>query len=62
VERASGRRQRHTYVETNRVGDHICYYSDLTKMRNHYPRWDITVDLARTIGQIVDAWRQKLAS
>ena len=30
---------------TNRIGDHICYYSDLRKMRAHYPRWDITVGL-----------------
>jgi CDP-paratose 2-epimerase len=34
-----------TYDENNRIGDHICYYSDLTKMRAHYPNWDITVSL-----------------
>jgi CDP-paratose 2-epimerase len=62
VERMSGRRQRYTYVETNRIGDHICYYSDLRKMRAHYPSWDITVSLDDTIAQIVEAWQQKLAS
>jgi CDP-paratose 2-epimerase len=62
VERASGQRQRYTYVETNRIGDHICYYSDLTKMREHYPAWDITVSLERLFAEIVEAWQQKLVS
>ena len=62
VEQISGQRQRHSYVETNRIGDHICYYSDLRKMRNHYPGWDITVGLEQTIAQIVEAWQHKLVS
>jgi CDP-paratose 2-epimerase len=62
VERISGQRQRHTYVETNRVGDHICYYSNLRKMRSHYPGWDLTVSLEQTIAQIVEAWQQKLVT
>jgi CDP-paratose 2-epimerase len=62
VERFSGKPQRYTYVETNRVGDHICYYSDLRKMRLHYPHWDITVPLDVTIGQIVEAWQRRIAS
>jgi CDP-paratose 2-epimerase len=62
VERCSGQPQRYTYVEANRVGDHICYYSDLRKMRLHYPGWDITVPLDETIGQIVDAWQRRTAT
>jgi CDP-paratose 2-epimerase len=33
------------YVDKNREGDHICYISDLSKMKAHYPRWDITKSL-----------------
>ena len=44
------------------IGDHICYYSDLRKMRAHYPGWDITVSLEQTIAQIVEAWQHKLVS
>jgi len=33
------------YLEQNRIGDHICYYSDLRKMKAHYPKWDITKSL-----------------
>ncbi len=62
VEQVSGQRQRYTYVETNRVGDHICYYSDLRKIRDHYPGWSLTVSLNQTIAQIVEAWQHKLVS
>ena len=50
----------YTYVTENRIGDHICYYSDLTKMREHYPHWDITISLEETIKQIVESWQQRL--
>ena len=56
----TGKPQVHSYSDQNRVGDHIVYYSDLAKMRAHYPDWDITVSLEETIRQIVFAWRAKL--
>jgi CDP-paratose 2-epimerase len=55
VEGFSGKSQVFKYLDENRSGDHVCYYSDLTKMRTHYPRWDITQSLESTIGQIVAA-------
>jgi CDP-paratose 2-epimerase len=61
AEKFSGKKQVFTYVEQNRIGDHICYYSDLRKMRAHYPAWDITVSLDETIRQIVAAWRSRMA-
>ena len=61
AEKFSGRKQVFTYVDENRAGDHICYYSDLRKMRAHFPAWDITVPLEETIRQIVEAWRSRLA-
>jgi CDP-paratose 2-epimerase len=42
VEQLTGKRLDYTYSETNRIGDHICYYSDLRKLKSHYPSWDIT--------------------
>jgi CDP-paratose 2-epimerase len=35
----------YTYSETARRGDHIAYFSDLRKMKAHYPNWDIRVSL-----------------
>ncbi|HEX3728535.1 MAG TPA: NAD-dependent epimerase/dehydratase family protein [Opitutaceae bacterium] len=61
TERFTGRKQVQTYMDQNRAGDHICYYSDLRKMRAHYPKWDITQSLEETIRQIVEAWRKRSA-
>ena len=55
----TGRAQTSSYLEENRIGDHICYISDLSKMRAHYPAWDITISLPEIIGQIVDAWKSR---
>lgn len=41
------------YTNTNRIGDHICYYSDLQKMKSHFPEWDITVSLNSIIEEII---------
>ncbi|GAB5560398.1 MAG: NAD-dependent epimerase/dehydratase family protein [Synoicihabitans sp.] len=59
AEKFSGQEQVYTYVDDNRIGDHICYYSDLRKMRDHFPSWDISVSLEETIRQIVEAWKTR---
>jgi CDP-paratose 2-epimerase len=41
----SGKKMNYNYVDKNREGDHICYVSDLSKMRRHYPGWDISKSL-----------------
>jgi CDP-paratose 2-epimerase len=61
VEEVTGKSQQYRYTEENRSGDHICYYSDLAKVRNHHPAWKITKPLAATIGEIVTAWRFRTA-
>ncbi len=60
TEKFSGKKQVYEYVDTNREGDHICYYSDLRKMKAHYPEWGITISLEETIGQIVAAWKNRI--
>jgi CDP-paratose 2-epimerase len=52
----SGKPMRYEYVDQNRKGDHICYISDLSKMRTHYPNWDIQKDLATTFLEIYQSW------
>ena len=59
TEMFTGKAQVFTHVDQNRIGDHICYYSDLRKMRAHYPAWDITQSLEETIRQIVEAWKKR---
>jgi len=60
VEKFSGKPMRYSYQDENRIGDHICYYSDLRKMKAHYPAWDITKSLEQTVGEIVEAWNRRL--
>lgn len=60
VEKCSGKPQQYSYVEENRIGDHICYYSDLTKTKKHYPDWNITKSLSQTISEIVDSWQERM--
>jgi CDP-paratose 2-epimerase len=59
-EKYSGEAMRYSYLNENRIGDHICYYSDLRKMKAHYPSWDITITLEETIAQIVAAWKKRI--
>lgn len=59
TEALTGKKQVYNYVDRNRIGDHICYYSDLRKMKAHYPSWDITISLAQTFEEIVKAWRER---
>ena len=60
VESFTGQQQKHTYVEQNRIGDHICYYSDLRKMKAHYPNWQVRKTLRETIGEIANSWKGRL--
>ncbi|MFH1922004.1 MAG: NAD-dependent epimerase/dehydratase family protein [Planctomycetota bacterium] len=45
-----GRPIRYCYSDENRRGDHICYISNLRKMKSHFPDWGI----ARSLGSIID--------
>ena len=41
------------YVEDHRKGDHICYISDLTKFRSHFPKWQLEWSLDRILGRMM---------
>jgi CDP-paratose 2-epimerase len=57
----SGKAMKYEYVDQPRAGDHICYISNLSKMKRHYPKWSISVNLKSTLMEIHDAWAAKLA-
>lgn len=59
IESISGKEMIYEYSDKNREGDHMCYISDLAKMKAHYPKWDITKDLKTTFQEIHDAWIQR---
>ncbi len=62
VEDVSGRPMKWQYVEENRIGDHICYYSDLSKIKAHYPAWNIAKSLPAIFAEIAAAWTGRLAT
>ena len=62
VESITRRRQVQTYLDEPRRGDHICYYSDLRKIRSHYPGWEITRSLTDTVRDIVETWSARIAT
>ncbi len=62
VESLTGKQQHYTYLDENRIGDHICYYSDLRKMKAHYPDWTITRPLSTIFQEIVHSWQHRLST
>lgn len=55
IEALASRKINWTYSEENRRGDHICYISDLSKLKEHLPKWDITRSLDDILQEMVEA-------
>lgn len=58
-EALTGKKMHYEYLDQNREGDHICYISNLSKMKEHYPGWEITKSLDDIFEEIVRAWRDE---
>lgn len=52
AEECTGKKMNTEYVDQNRIGDHICYISNLSKMKSHFPGWGITRDLKSIFKEI----------
>lgn len=59
AESLSEKPMQYEHVEQTRAGDHICYISNLSKMRSHYPFWDISVSLPQLCEEIVRGWHAR---
>lgn len=59
ISKISGKPMKYKYEDANRIGDHICYYSDLRKMKDHYPKWNITKSLQQTFQEIYQSWIER---
>jgi CDP-paratose 2-epimerase len=60
VQELSGRPMHSRYSPEARRGDHICYFSDLAKVRAHYPAWSVRLDLEQILSGLVRAWSERL--
>ena len=61
IEQISGSKMSWQYVEKHREGDHICYISDLSRIKSHYPDWSITKSLDDIFAEIYASWCDRSA-
>ena len=58
-EEITGNTLAHSYSETNRVGDHIWYISDVSKFQEHYPKWAFTYDIKETLSEMFVSLKER---
>jgi CDP-paratose 2-epimerase len=61
-EQITGNKMNYSYSETNRIGDHIWYISDLFKFKSHYPEWNWKYNLEDTLLEIFNGIKERSLS
>ncbi len=59
AQRLSGRELDYTLADEARVGDHIWWISDVRKFQAHYPEWEYSYDIERTLEEMVETTRER---
>jgi CDP-paratose 2-epimerase len=54
IRETSSRELLFDYLDSPRTGDHICYYSDMSKFKLHYPNWNLKYSLNDIILEIIN--------
>jgi CDP-paratose 2-epimerase len=60
IQGITGGKMKYTYTESNRIGDHIWYISDVSKFKSHYPDWNYKYSLQATLLQIFENLNARL--
>lgn len=55
IEKLMDKKAIYKYKETNRIGDHIWYISDVSKFKSHYPKWDFTYDIDKILKEMCES-------
>ena len=58
IEELIGQKIDWTYDERNRAGDHICYITNLKRLKTHYLGWSVTRNLTDICREMVETTRQ----
>ena len=61
-EEISGNKMNYSYSETNRIGDHIWYISNLNKFKEHYPDWNWKYDLKSTLIEMNEKMNERIVN
>jgi CDP-paratose 2-epimerase len=59
-EKITSNKMNYSYSDTNRIGDHIWYISDVSKFQTHFPSWTWKYDLNETLEQIFNGMRSRI--
>jgi len=59
-EELTGRPMNWSYVEENRIGDHIWWIGDVRRFQSHYPDWRFNYDIRAMLTEIRDAMRERV--
>lgn len=59
-EKIAGKKLKWSYSESNRIGDHIWWISDVSKFKKHYPKWNFKFSMDDIIQQIYDGIKGKI--
>jgi CDP-paratose 2-epimerase len=57
IENISGKKLDYSISDSNRIGDHIWWISDVSKFKSHYPNWDYEHNLTDILEQIIDRFK-----
>ncbi len=60
AEEISGNTMRYSYSESNRIGDHIWWISDVRRFQSHFPDWSYRYTLADIMTQIHEELRTRV--
>ena len=55
----TGKPMKYSYSKNHRVGDHICYITDLSSLKSALKGWDITKNLDEIFIEIISAWKKR---
>ena len=53
-EKITGKKMNYSYSETNRIGDHIWWISDVSKFKKHYSSWEYKYNLTDILNEIFE--------
>src|SRR5690349_464875 len=59
-EEITGNKLSYSYSETNRIGDHIWYISDVSKFQEHFPEWEFTYGIRETLTEMYHSMRDRV--
>jgi CDP-paratose 2-epimerase len=59
VENITGRKMIWSYNNRHREGDHVCYYTNLGKIKRHFGKWDVEISLPKILKDCIAAWNSR---